>query len=100
MKLIDKDRLIKTFENWLKVKLPDMSDFDDGIIFGYERCIHEIEKMPIIEERKHGYWTKDGKCSCCSSPAATDTAYDYLSLKDQKFCYACGAIMDEAEVIK
>lgn len=51
-----------------------------------------------VEDRKHGYWKKDGTCSQCGAPAATDTRFDFLPIQDQKYCYNCGAIMDKLSI--
>lgn len=49
----------------------------------------------LAEERKHGHWTKDNKCSVCGAKRpTTDTASKWIYL-DQRYCYNCGATMDE-----
>lgn len=48
-----------------------------------------IDKAPTVEERKHGYWKKEGswyKCSCCNG-----AIYPWDNMK---YCSCCGAIMD------
>lgn len=50
--------------------------------------------MPVVEERKHGYWKKEGswyKCSCCNS------AIDPWDNTWMKYCSCCGAIMENNE---
>lgn len=50
-----------------------------------------IHRAPIVEERKHGYWKKEGswyKCSCCNS------AIDPWDNTWMKYCSCCGAKME------
>ena len=57
-----------------------------------DRCGRLIDEAPTVEERKHGYWKKEGswyKCSCCNG--AIDP-WDNM-----KYCSCCGAIMDGKE---
>lgn len=48
----------------------------------------------LAEERKHGHWTKDNKCSECCAQRPTQGINKWIYL-DAKYCYACGAKMDE-----
>lgn len=48
----------------------------------------------LAEERKHGHWTKDNKCSECGAQRPTQGINKWIYL-DAKYCYACGAKMDE-----
>lgn len=48
----------------------------------------------LAEERKHGHWTKDNKCSECGAQRPTQGINKWIYL-DAKYCYACGATMDE-----
>ena len=47
----------------------------------------------LAEERKHGHWTKDNKCSECGAQRPTQGINKWIYL-DAKYCYACGAKMD------
>lgn len=51
-------------------------------------------KKLLAEERKHGHWTKDNKCSECGAQRPTQGINKWIYL-DAKYCYACGATMDE-----
>lgn len=51
-------------------------------------------KKLLAEERKHGHWTKDNKCSECGAERPTQGINKWIYL-DAKYCYACGATMDE-----
>lgn len=51
-------------------------------------------KKLLVEERKHGHWTKDNKCSECGAQRPTQGINKWIYL-DAKYCYACGATMDE-----
>ena len=48
----------------------------------------------LAEERKHGHWTKDNKCSECGAQRPTQGINEWIYL-DAKYCYACGTKMDE-----
>ena len=48
----------------------------------------------LEEERKHGHWTKDNKCSECGAQRPTRGINKWIYL-DAKYCYACGTKMDE-----
>lgn len=52
-----------------------------------------VDEAPTIEERKHGHWTKDNKCSECGAQRPTQGINKWIYL-DAKYCYACGAKMD------
>ena len=71
----------------------DCCGFYDGIKVGYQSAADRLDTIPVVEERKHGYW-KDGCCTVCGESAATDGPIDYLSEEEQKYCWNCGAIMD------
>lgn len=64
-----------------------------GIRDAYQSAADRLDTIPVIEERKHGRW-KDGCCTVCGEPAATDTHRDFLDVSEQYYCYNCGAIMD------
>ena len=51
-------------------------------------------KKLLAEERKHGHWTKDNKCSECGAQRPTQGINKWIYL-DAKYCYACGTKMDE-----
>ena len=54
-----------------------------------------VDEVPTVEERQHEHWTKDNKCSGCGAERpTTDTASKWIYL-DQRYCYNCGATMDE-----
>ena len=48
----------------------------------------------LAEERKHGHWTKDNKCSECGAQRPTQGINKWIYL-DAKYCYACGTKMDD-----
>lgn len=92
MRLIDADALKVKLEKNVE-DLGDKTGFFEGIKMGYQSAVHFVEKAPTVEERKHGRW-KDGCCTVCGEPAATDTHRDFLDVSEQHYCYNCGAIMD------
>lgn len=88
MRLIDADALKAKLE-----KKTDMNDprwsFDSMMLA--KIMISILDKAPTVEERKHGYWKKEGswyKCSCCNS------AIDPWDNTWMKYCSCCGAIME------
>ena len=44
----------------------------------------------------HGRWV-EGKCSNCGVDIPTDDAYDAIFGNECRFCYYCGAKMDEGD---
>ena len=91
MELIDREAL--------KTKLEKMADMNnpkwsyDSIMIA-KIMIEILNEAPTVEERKHGYWKKEGswyKCSCCNS------AIDPWDNTWMKYCSCCGAIMDGKE---
>lgn len=74
-------------------------EVEDDIIDMLE-CLPAADVAPVV----HGRWKDDmadGKhvrvCSCCGSIIPTDTTIDYLTEADNRFCYFCGAKMEEAK---
>lgn len=53
-----------------------------------------VDEVPTVEERKHGYWTKDNKCSECGAQRPSTQGINKWIYLDAKYCYACGAKMD------
>lgn len=45
---------------------------------------------------ERGTWI-NGYCSNCNSPIPTDNKDDYIAKSECRFCYYCGAKMEEAE---
>lgn len=98
MRLIDADKTIEALETKRKIRVSGDSwsilddRFDDGIV----EAIRIVEYATTVEERKHGHWGKDDyKCSVCGAKRpTTDTASKWIYL-DQRYCYNCGAAMDE-----
>lgn len=90
MRLIDADKakaeLLRIGEG-----IHAYDEYFNGIRIGYKRAAHSLVTIPTVEERKHGYWKKEGswyKCSCCNS------AIDPWDNTWMKYCSCCGAIMD------
>lgn len=61
---------------------------------GYESAVHFVEQAPTVEERKRGRW-ENGCCTVCGESAATDGHFDFIPEEAQKYCWNCGAIMDD-----
>lgn len=49
----------------------------------------------LEEERKHGHWINGYKCSVCGMHRAIDNGAYRIGTKDNKYCFRCGATMDE-----
>lgn len=88
MRLIDADALRSVLED--KMKDCDNRHYQDGLA----GALLYLLSRPIIEEHKHGHWTKDNKCSECGAQRPTQGINKWIYL-DAKYCYACGAKMDE-----
>ena len=66
-----------------------------GIKAGYDAAMICVSEMPTIEERKHGHWINGYKCSVCGMHRAIDNGAYRIGTKDNKYCFRCGATMDE-----
>ena len=64
--------------------LPWEEEVDDLV-----NSLSTVEAEPVV----HGKWI-DGGCSNCGAYMPTDSFWDYISEKECKFCYSCGAKMD------
>ena len=95
MQLIDKDDLIKRIQQRYKenYKSYHVSEYHEGLCDAYYAIHSFLAQQPAIEERKHGHWTKDNKCSECGAQRPTQGINKWIYL-DAKYCYACGAKMD------
>lgn len=54
-----------------------------------------MRALPVAEERKHGHWINGYKCSVCGMHRAIDNGAYRIGTKDNKYCFRCGATMDE-----
>lgn len=89
------DKRVRVLTGFVEEDLTDV--FDDGI-----RTVLDILKtQPTADVRKnvHGEWIRSYwnganiryTCSCCQVSIVTNEDY----IKKHRFCFACGAIMDE-----
>lgn len=99
MRLIDKDVLKPKILEYVKAleRIKYCYGYDtfgkyyNGKKSAYLNAANLIDEAPTVEERKHGYWKKEGswyKCSCC------DSAIDPWDNTWMKYCSCCGAIME------
>lgn len=91
MELIDKDALVEYLERMGNEIYPGNDEYFLGQKTGLMKVVGVVITFPAVEERKHGYWKKEGswyKCSCCNS------AIDPWDNTWMKYCSCCGAIMD------
>lgn len=91
MRLIDKDALVEYLERMGNEIYPGNDEYFLGQKTGLMKVVGVVITFPAVEERKHGYWKKEGswyKCSCCNS------AIDPWDNTWMKYCSCCGAIMD------
>lgn len=95
MQLIDRDKLRAALENAIK-----SSEDNNNTITGWhyraglKSALVCLMNVPVVEERQHEHWTKDNKCSGCGAERPTQGINKWIYL-DAKYCYACGATMDE-----
>lgn len=88
MELIDREALKTKLEKMADMNNPKWS-YDSMMIA--KIMIEILNEAPTVEERKHGYWKKEGswyKCSCCNS------AIDPWDNTWMKYCSCCGAKME------
>lgn len=96
MRLIDADALIKKFKHAKKgVKLGPMDIYAKGTLAGLDYAIYLINNVTTVEGRKHGHWINGYKCSVCGMHRAIDNGAYRIGTKDNKYCFRCGAKMDE-----
>lgn len=91
MELIDKDALVEYLERMGNEIYPGNDEYFLGQKTGLMKVVGVVITFPAVEERKHGYWKKEGswyKCSCCNS------AIDPWDNTWMKYCSCCGALMD------
>mgnify|MGYP000186570266 FL=1 len=50
-------------------------------------------KQQLVKERKHGRWIHNC-CSICNARLPSHIGLDYVLAKDFKYCYNCGAKME------
>lgn len=96
MRLIDADALKNKMLECSKdcFSYGAYGEYYNGKEAAYLDAADLIDEAPTVEERKHGYWKKEGswyKCSCCNS------AIDPWDNTWMKYCSCCGAIMDGKE---
>lgn len=91
MELIDKNALVKYLEGMGNEIYAGNDEYFIGQKAGLMKVVGVVMTFPAVEERKHGYWKKEGswyKCSCC------DSAIDPWDNTWMKYCSCCGAIME------
>lgn len=50
-------------------------------------------KQQLVKEHKHGRWIHNC-CSICNARLPSHIGLDYVLAKDFKYCYNCGAKME------
>jgi len=76
-------------------------DYADGFV-DILRDIFTDDELKTLAQAKadgrlveRGTWI-NGYCSNCNSPIPTDNKDDYIAKNECRFCYYCGAKMEEA----
>ena len=87
-------------------KAKDVDDFVKNVfdrLAAYEDSGLSPEEVQELAKAKadgrlveRGTWI-NGYCSNCNSPIPTDNKDDYITKNECRFCYYCGAKMEEAE---
>lgn len=93
MRLIDKEQAQKMLLD-LVSRVHFRGAYFAGIRDAYESAADRLDTLPVVEERKHGYWIEHpehpiGDCSVCGERVPI-----YGGSKRYKICPYCGAIMD------
>ena len=95
MELIDKKETIRLLAK-SRDSEPVHSDVSFGIKAGVDKAMIVISNFAdVVEERKHGHWINGYKCSVCGMHRAIDNGAYRIGTKDNKYCFRCGATMDE-----
>ena len=95
MELIDKKETIRLLAK-CRDSEPVHSDVSFGIKAGVDKAMIVISNFAdVVEERKHGHWINGYKCSVCGMHRAIDNGVYRMGTKDNKYCFRCGATMDE-----
>lgn len=77
----------------------DKKNANPHFINGIESVLEYANELPVVEERKHGYWIEHpehpiGDCSVCGERVPIYTYNIHGGSKKYKICPYCGAIMD------
>ena len=99
---IDLDKTIEELKKREKLCIPNE---DNEVLISIDAFIDFLKNRNAVTII-HAHWT-DSKadrkhcrvCSNCGSVLPSDTSIDALWEQDNRFCYFCGAIMDEEEEI-
>ncbi|WP_418809767.1 hypothetical protein [Phascolarctobacterium faecium] len=97
MELIDKEqtkKMLLDIDSHVKSHGVYLGTYFDGVKAGYQSAAACLDTLPVVEERKHGYWIEHpehpvGDCSICGERVPI-----YSGSKKYKICPYCGAIMD------
>ena len=99
MRLIDADalkaKIRKAEKEFRRCKIEPFERkmaFADGVGAVADLIVDEVQ---TVEERKHGHWINGYKCSVCGMHRAIDNGAYRIGTKDNKYCFRCGATMDE-----
>lgn len=92
MRLIDVDALTKYLRDTYCDTSRQLWNFNRHVMA--MGIIDVLENCPAVEERKHGHYTEDYKCSVCGAERPTQGINKWIYL-GAKYCYNCGAKMDE-----
>ena len=77
------------------------SDYADGLVDILRDIFTDDELIELAQAKaegrlvERGTWI-NGYCSNCNSPIPTDNKDDYIAKNECRFCYYCGAKMEEA----
>lgn len=99
MELIDKKAALKAIYLAGELIKKYGGRFYEGKFYGCQSAYEIINDMPTVEERKHGRWIHSC-CSICNARLPSHIGLDYVLAKDFKYCYNCGAIMDDDNNVK
>lgn len=90
MQLICKETLKKKISGYIKAYKPN-----PAVIRLLDWIVNIIDNLPVIEERKRGYWIYTGEWNLPECSVCRKVAHSALYGDEDAYCPCCGAEMIE-----
>lgn len=96
---INREKLLEHIKDVPTWKIDDKGVHDTKYpkgMFDCEDVVSSIENAPAVDVAPiiHAKW-KYGKCTHCGAEIPTENKHYLIESNKCKYCYSCGAIMDE-----